>query len=126
MHHNRLVAALVVLILDALWVYFVMTPRYKAMIKEIQRGTPLRLRAPAAVLAYGFMIIGLLVFCVRDEDAPVKAAMRGALFGFVLYGLYDSTNAAVFDRFDISLAVLDVVWGAFVYGLATGIAASLK
>ena len=126
MHHNRLVAALVVLILDALWVHFVMNPRYHTMIEEIQRGTSMRVRAPAAVLAYGFMIIGLLVFCVRDDDAPVKAAMRGALFGFVLYGVYDCTNAAIFDRFEISLAVLDVAWGAFVYGLATGIAASLK
>lgn len=123
---HRLVAVLVVLILDALWVHLVIGPRYNAVIEKIQRGTPMRIRAPAALFAYGFMIVGLLAFCVRDEDASGRAALRGALFGLVLYGVYASTNAAIFDGFDVSLAVLDVAWGSFVYGLATGIAASLR
>ena len=50
----------------------------------------------------------------RVSDARGSLA-RASLFGAVLYGVFDFTNASVFDKFDIKLALIDIVWGSLLY-----------
>ena len=122
MIHQRLTAATVLLALDLVWVTTVMRSWYASMVAIIQSETPMRLRMQWALVAYAFMVVGLLSFCVRDGDDLSEAGARGALFGLVLYGVYDFTNATVFKDFHVGLACIDVVWGSFVFGVASAAA----
>ena len=36
---------------------------------------------------------------------------------FLLYGVYDTTNFAVFDNWDPSVAVIDMIWGGVLFCL---------
>ena len=122
MLYHRIVAVAALLVLDLVWVSVVMGPLYTSMIARIQAQEPMRLRAQWALVAYAFMGVGLLSFCVRDEE-PSAAGARGALFGLVLYGVYDFTNAALFKDFQLWLACIDVLWGSFLFGAASALAA---
>ena len=67
---------------------------------------------------------GLQTFVLNKSDVLTRreVALRGAKFGFIVYGIYDATCASIFDDWDIPLSILDVLWGTFVYGTAAAIA----
>lgn len=119
---NVLAGVAVLLLLDVVWVATVMAPRYANMIATIQQA-PLRPRWGWALAAYATMVVGLLAFCVRDGDHPRAAAARGALFGWVIYAVYDFTSLTVLNDFSVPLACLDVAWGSILFAAASAVAA---
>jgi uncharacterized membrane protein len=46
------------------------------------------------------------------------AMVAGALFGLVAYATYDLTNLTTLKGWPLSLAFIDMVWGACVSGVA--------
>ena len=114
------IPALVLLLLDILWINIFMGAKYESMVMQIQ-GKPLRFKSQYALLAYICMTIGLYVFVlpVRVETTLKTTLARAALFGAMLYGVFDFTNASVFDKFDINLALIDIMWGSFLYATAS-------
>jgi uncharacterized membrane protein len=105
------------LALDLAWVTVFMRPRYAALVRDVQRGDDMRTRLWPAATAYALMAVGLHAF-VLDGAPRGGGVARGALFGAVLYGVYNATAMAVFDRWSASLAAVDVAWGATVYAAA--------
>ena len=104
------------LVLDLLWINGVTKKPYSDMVRRVQGGREMRLRLAPGVVAYALMVVGLRVFVLtgaRDESIA-----RGLVFGAVLYGVYHGTVMAFFEDLDGGLAVMDVVWGSVVYGVA--------
>ena len=124
---------LVLLILDVVWVYFYMTPKYSTMIRSVQ-GSSMTPNPVYAILAYFLMVVGFGVFVmdplryslfrndhVKYQDT-IHMVARAALFGYVLYGVYNMTCATVFSKWNMGVAVQDILWGSFVYAVATAVA----
>ena len=68
------------------------------------------------------MAVGLVIFVIpniRPEKRLTDSLYYGFLFGFVLYGVYDFTVAAVISKWDMKTAILDTLWGGTVFFLAT-------
>ena len=114
MWKQRLISTITLLILDAIWIKYYMGEKYKQQVRSIQ-GTTITIRVKHAIVAYIFMIIGLNVFVLTDYNVNI---IKSAIFGLVLYGVYDFTNLAIFDDFDFKLALTDTLWGSLVYALA--------
>lgn len=113
---NALRAVVVLMVLDLLWVSAVMTPRYRDMVRTVQ-GREMSARAAPAVLAYASMIVGLRVF-VLVRDRVTESVVRGLVFGAVVNSVYNGTSMAIFEDWDPSIATMDVVWGAVLYGVS--------
>ena len=115
---HRLISTTTLLVLDVLWITLFMGPRYKVMIKNIQ-GSELKTNILYAFLAYTLMVIGLNHFVLPNINVKnVKMSdclSYGFLFGLVVYGVYDFTIGAVLKKWDMMLAVMDILWGGFVY-----------
>ena len=43
----------------------------------------------------------------------------GFLFGIIIFGIYDFTAASVFNNWDISLAIYDILWGGILYFISS-------
>jgi uncharacterized membrane protein len=124
MHYTAGIATL--LCLDFLWLRFYMTGRYETLIDRVQ-GTPMTPDMGSAIVAYLFMVYGLCHFVLAplhtaelascdDVAGRVWAAIcQGGPFGIVVYGVYNATNSAVLRDWDMSIAVVDTMWGGFVY-----------
>ncbi len=69
-----------------------------------------------AIIAYLCLAIGIYYFVVKDnKDKPyTKIAKKGAIFGFVVYGIYNGTNKATIAEFGTSEAIKDTIWGTTV------------
>ena len=111
----------VFLVVDLLWLGVVMKDFYSQELGELARrqGTGLSPRWGAAVLVY-LLIPGGLVLFVRPllgENSTVwQAVVWGALYGLVLYGVYDLTNLAVLEKWTLRMTIADIVWGGVLCG----------
>ena len=118
---HRLISTSTLLMLDFLWIKLYMGSRYATMIKKIQ-GTPMKTNMLYAIIAYTLMVIGLNIFVLPNiniKNVTIKDCLTyGLMFGLVLYGVYDFTIGAVLEKWSMSLAIIDVLWGGLVYFLA--------
>ena len=119
---HRLISTATLLILDFLWIGLYMGSRYSTMIKKIQ-GKAMKPNWLYAIIAYTLMVIGLNLFVLPNinvKKVTIKDCLTyGFMFGLVLYGVYDFTIGAVLEKWSMSLAVLDVLWGGFVYFISS-------
>jgi len=98
------------LVLDILWLMLFMGNRYHVMIPKIQK-EKMTINYYSAAGAYLLMIY-LLIQIVHKYNMNL---LETFLFGFSLYGVYDLTCGAVFNNWNFRLALIDMIWGGFVY-----------
>tara|TARA_Y100000389_G_scaffold61028_1_gene57144 strand:+ start:2100 stop:2486 length:387 start_codon:yes stop_codon:yes gene_type:complete len=118
---QRVISTVVLLLADFAWLGLYMNNQYGTLVRTIQ-GDNMKANPVFAVLAYLLMIVGLNVFVlpnIRKGYELEDSLKYGMTFGIVLYGVYDFTAGAVFSKWDKKLAVIDVLWGGFVYFLAS-------
>ena len=77
------------------------------MVAKIQR-TALEFKMVGAVVVYLLLAVGLYVFIVE----PKKSLWHAALFGLVIYGVYDFTSYAILKKYDLNVAIMDTLWGS--------------
>lgn len=117
--------ALVFLAMDAVWLSAMHTSLYRPAIGHLMAAT---VDWTAAGLFYALYVTGLLVFAVAPALASgrwANALGRGALFGLLAYATYDLTNQATLRDWPWRVTLVDLAWGAFVSGSASGLAARL-
>ena len=118
---KEIISILILLILDFLWIGLFMKNRYQNEIKQIQ-GTQMSVNIAYAVVSYVLMAVGLVLFVlpnIRSEHRLLDSLKYGFLFGIVVYGIYDFTAAAVISKWNMTTAILDVLWGGTVFFLSS-------
>jgi len=110
------------LLLDAIWLGVLVKDFYGQQVGEIIRRneTGMNPRWGAATIVYLLIPTGLILF-VRPKisaQAGLKSAFGwGAIYGVVLYGVYDFTNLAVLEAWTIPVTLADVFWGGVLCGV---------
>lgn len=73
----------------------------------------------AAGLFYVFHVIGLMVFVLQPyQDSTKSLFLYGCMFGFLVYAGFDFTCLAVIKGYTIKMAVVDLLWGTLLNGVA--------
>ena len=67
---------------------------------------------PAAFVVYVLLGTGIALFVIPRASTVSLAAAYGALFGLVVYGVYDFTNYSTLRQWPFVLTLADVAWGA--------------
>ena len=104
---------LIMVALDSIYIYFTKSI-FGQLIAKIQR-TALDVRVLGAVIVYLLLAIGLYVFILE----PGRPLWYAAILGLVIYGVFDFTNYAILKNYDLSVALMDTVWGATLMTLTT-------
>lgn len=105
--------------IDFVWLGFIAKPFYQAQVGGLLLGRP---NLAAAALLYVLFAAGLTGFVVLpalDAGSFWRAVIAGAIFGFVVYGVYDLTNLATLKGWTVAVAAADMAWGAAVSGAAS-------
>ncbi len=105
---------------DFVWLTTMTDRLYKPVIGPIMAP---KVDMTAAVAFYLIMIGGIVFLAIAPalkEGAWTRAALNGAVLGFVAYATYDLTNQATLAAWDVKLTILDLIWGT----LLTTVAAS--
>ena len=57
-------------------------------------------------------VLAFTIFVAPRANSLSGAAILGALFGLVVYGVYDLTNYSTLREWPLRLTIADIVWGA--------------
>ena len=107
-------AALIMSVLDFLWLGFIAKKLYYGEMGDILLKKP---NMFAAVLFYIVYIVGAVVLVIEpnwEMGNLNQVIMHGALLGFVAYATYDLTNLATLKGFSKKVVVIDLIWGTII------------
>jgi uncharacterized membrane protein len=124
---SYLTAALVMGLLDFLWLRNTVGTFYQPALGAVLAEKP---NMAAAIAFYLVYLVGVVIFAIRPalNDGDWKTAVvRGALFGFFAYATYDLTNLATLKVWSLKVSLLDMAWGTVLTAVtaAAGSAAGL-
>ena len=106
------VALTAFLIIDLIWLGVVARSFYQAQMGHLMRAN---VNWAAAILFYLIFVAGIVVLVVWpaiEQKSLAQAIVLGAVLGLVTYAAYDLTNLATLEGFPITVAIVDLVWGA--------------
>jgi uncharacterized membrane protein len=99
------------LVVDSIWLATMSGRFYKPQLGDLMSDKP---NLPVALLFYLFYVVGVIVLAVMpgfNADSVARAALYGAILGFVSYGTYDFTNLATIRDWSVAVTIVDLVWG---------------
>mgnify|MGYP000336124041 CR=1 FL=1 len=113
-----LIAFIVFLAIDAIWLGLVARNFYKNNIGHLMAERPNFL---AAGIFYLIFIVGVVFFTYQGIESANfgKALLAGAVFGFMTYATYDLTNLATLEAWPLKVTVVDILWGTFLSSAMT-------
>lgn len=101
-----------VLVIDlVLWIGIVFKGPFSMMIENVQ-GERMVVRPVFGVLSY-VVLTSFVYFALLKSDTIEEAF----LFGFLLYGVYDTTNLATLKNWDATVATTDMLWGGLLMSI---------
>ncbi len=108
------IGAVAFMILDGIWLGVVMKNFYRDQLAPIVRlsNGGIAPNWPAALVVYALLGTGIALFVLPRAATVSLAAVYGALFGLVVYGVYDFTNYSTLRQWPFVLTLADVAWGA--------------
>lgn len=108
---NVIKLSIIFILVDFLYLYS-MSDKFRKMIKLIQ-GSELEMSLIPTFFCYIFLIF-LLYYFIVYKKAPIIDAF---LLGLGVYGVYETTNLAIFKKWDPLIGTVDTIWGGILFSL---------
>ena len=107
------VGAVAFMVLDGVWLGLLMKSFYIGQLAPIARVVNGRMAPnwPAAFVVYVLLGLGIALLVIPRASTTSLAAGYGALFGLVVYGVYDFTNYSTLRQWPFVVTLADVAWG---------------
>ena len=109
--YKTIIFAIIMLIIDIPWITFVMSKLYKNVFD-------IKLNAFSALIAYICMII-TYPFIISKFDKLETQLKLAIVLGLVTFGTYGFTLAAIYNKYPLSLAIYETMWGMILYSVTT-------
>ena len=110
---NIILLAVIFVLVDAGFLYL-MSNNFQNMVKKIQ-GTPLKMELLPTIACYIILVSSLYYFVINKKGSYLDAF----LLGFFIYGVYETTNMAIFKDWSPKVGLIDLTWGGFLFLITT-------
>lgn len=92
---------------------------FNNIVKNIQ-GKEIQFRMLGAVICYILLVIGLNYFVLLDKKLGKKEKIfKAFMLGLIVYGVFESTNLAIFTNWTLDALLLDTLWGSILFSITT-------
>lgn len=115
-----LISAIVFVTLD--YFYLNLIKNYFENQVQLVQGSPLKLNYLGAIICYIFLIFGINYFIIK----PKRSIQDAFLLGLVIYGVFETTNLALFSKWSWFTVLIDTLWGGTLFALTTYIVNRLR
>ena len=98
----------------------IMSPMWKNMIENIQV-SEFVVKKYSAFIAYILLALGLSVYSIpkiSEDNILGDSIIYGGLLGLIIYGVFDFTNLAIINKYNLKIAIIDTIWGGILFTLA--------
>lgn len=107
------VSSVSLIIIDSIYLQLI-KQHFQTQIYIIQH-SPLKINFLATILCYLLLIASINYFILFSRNNLLDAF----LLGFFIYGVFETTNKALFTRWKISTVLIDTIWGGILFTLTT-------
>lgn len=95
-------------VLDGLWLGLIAKSVYSKLLSPWMTSS---IKWVPALLVYPLLAIGIALFVIPKVSSIGTALAFGALWGLLVYGVYDLTNLATISGWPIKFVLMDIGWG---------------
>jgi uncharacterized membrane protein len=106
-----LLAALIFLIIDIIWLSFAVKSFYRPNIGPLLLDKPVMW---AAAMFYIVYVVGIGIIIIEPSinfDNTLSFLLKAFIFGLVAYGTYNLTNMATVKGWSPNVVIVDMLWG---------------
>jgi uncharacterized membrane protein len=115
-----LLSAIVFITIDFMYLQSV-KGYFQKQVQSVQ-GSAMQINYLGAAICYVFLIIGINYFIIK----PNRSIKDAFLLGLVIYGVYETTNYALFKNWSIITVLIDTLWGGVLFAITTYIVNVLR
>jgi uncharacterized membrane protein len=108
-----IVSGVAMLALDAVYLS-TFSNFFNKIVTSIQ-GSKIKFNIVGAILCYILLIFGLNYFIISRK----KSLQEAFLLGIVIYGVYETTNLAILNKWPMQAVALDTLWGGILFTLTS-------
>jgi len=108
-----LASAIIFVVIDFIYLNLI-KDFFGKQIKSVQ-GSEIKVNLLGVALCYIFLIIGINYFIIK----PRKSVQDAFLLGLIIYGVYETTNYALFKNWSIITVIMDTLWGGILFAITT-------
>ena len=112
---EAIITVVVYLIIDIPWIGYIsnkLNVSWSTIVQDVQ-GSPLKIKPIPALISY--IMIGFLIyyFAVMNKlKYTFKDSLTDTLLlGLAIYGSFDIINYAIFKNVNLTIALIDLIWG---------------
>ena len=110
---NIILLAIIFVLVDAGFIFLIRNT-YQNMIQKIQ-GSSLKMKLVPTIACYVILISSLYYFIIHKKGSYFFAF----LLGLFIYGVYSTTNMAIFKDWPLKVGLIDLTWGGFLFLITT-------
>ena len=108
-----IVSAIVLVLLDSIYLNAI-KDFFGKQVRKVQ-GSPLKINYTGAILCYIILVLGINYFIIYQN----KSVLDAFLLGLLIYGVYETTNYALFSNWSFTTVMIDSIWGGILFALTT-------
>ena len=112
---NKFILILLYIILFDMIYLSVFYNKYNKMIKNITNTDFIITNYISFIIIYLLLAIGLYYFIIL----PNKSIKEAFFLGLIIYGVYDLTCLTIFQKYDKTLALIDIIYGSSLFAVIT-------
>jgi len=103
------IICVMLIMIDIPVLIYVNKDTYLVNFRNINNGEEInftKLKIISALLCYLIMALGIYYFSVREKNI-----LNAVILGFVVNGIYNTTNYATLNKYSLNVAIIDTLWG---------------
>ena len=117
---NLLKTIIILPIIDFIYIKLILS-HFKQQIMNVQ-GSPMKFRLIPAILCYIALVFALNIFILNKELKFVNKwdkIIKAFILGICIYAVYEMTNYALLDKWEVKTVIIDTLWGGVLFALTT-------
>ena len=115
-----IISAIIFILMDS--IYLTLIKKYFATQVKIIQGSPIKINFIATLICYVILIFGINYFIIQ----PRRSVKDAFLLGLVIYGVFETTNMALFTKWAWLTVLIDTLWGGILFAVTTSIVKLIK
>jgi uncharacterized membrane protein len=118
---NIVITIVLFIIVDLIYFSFTMKTIYDPVFLSIQKEQMniTQSKQRVSILIWIFLVIGIYVFVLPQVTSNLDALKYGALYGLIVYGIYNITNYLLLNNYTSNIVLIDILWGVTICSVFT-------
>jgi len=111
--YTIIVSAVLLICIDFIYLNLIKNTFTKQI--ELIQKNKIKINIYSVILCYVFLVFAINYFVLQ----PKKSIWNAFLLGICIYGVYETTNLALFSQWSVYIAIIDTLWGGTLFALTT-------